>query len=78
MTFKVIYPVVPSATVFPAIWKGPRLRNVQVFADLLRNEFDDFAMTRNRRRFLHTPINVDGVITTFAQEFTVVFFKMTQ
>ena len=75
MTFKVIYPVVPSATVFPAIWKGPRLRNVQVFADLLRN---DFAMTRNRRRFLRTPINVDGVITTFAQEFTVVFFKMTQ
>jgi hypothetical protein len=78
VTFKVIYPVVPYATVFLPVWKRSRLRNVQVFANLLRNEFDDLAMTRNRRRFLHTPINVDGVITTFAQEFTVVFLKVTQ
>ena len=50
----------------------------QVFADLLRDEVDDLAMSRDGRRFLRASINVNGVIAAFAQEFATVFLEMAQ
>ena len=50
----------------------------QVFADLLRDEVDDLAMSRDGRRFLRAAINVNGVIAAFAQEFATVFLEMAQ
>src|SRR6266536_3011367 len=57
---------------FRASW----LRCVQVFADLLCEEIDDLAMTRNGGRLLRPSIDVNGVIAAFAKEFATVFFEM--
>jgi hypothetical protein len=46
--------------------KTSRLRNVQVFADLLREKFNDLAMMWNGRRFLRASIDLNGVIAAFA------------
>ncbi len=59
---------------FRASW----LRCVQVFADLLCEEIDDLAMTRNGGRLLRPSIDVNGVIAAFAKEFATVFFEMAQ
>ena len=42
------------------------LRNVQVFTNPLRDEFNYLAMTRNGGGFLCTAINVDRVVAAFA------------
>jgi hypothetical protein len=55
-----------------------RLRNFQVSADFLGEEFNDLAMPRDRRRFLRAPINVNRVIAAFAQKFATVSLEMAQ
>lgn len=52
------------------------LRDVQVFANLLREEIDDLSMAWDGRRFLRAAIYVDRVIAAFAQELAAMVFKM--
>jgi len=52
----------PSARFLRESEGGSGFRNIQIFADFLRGEIDDLAMTRNGRRFLRTAIDVDAVI----------------
>ena len=55
-----------------------RLRNVQVFADLAREEIDDLAMPRNCLRFLCATVDVNRVIAAFAEKFAALFLEMAQ
>ena len=55
-----------------------RLGNIQIFADLLREKFDNLAMSRNGCGFLRATVDIDSVIGAFSQEFTTVLLKVAE
>src|SRR5258708_943198 len=51
-------------------------RHFQIFANFSRSKFNDFPMARDGGNFLHSTIDIDGVIAAFAQKFAAVAFQM--
>jgi len=51
-------------------------RNLEISADLPRKEMIDFTVSGNSGYFLRLAIDVDGMIATLTQQFTMVSFQV--
>jgi len=49
---------------------------LQILANLTGKEIKNLAMTRHRRRFPGTTVDIDGVVSSFAKELAAVTFEM--